>query len=121
VKLARDDRGLARLAGTCRIILTRDRFSQLWPVLDFTPDETRQITEPPLLFEMQMVQRENVELVRALHWDIQRLRGSCSTTSRRGCQTFVTVAVPAHTTDIDIDHPTAERFDKTKMYSIKGP
>ena len=67
-----------------------------------------------------MVQRENVRLVRALHWGYTAPKGSRSTTSRRGCQTFVTVAVLAHTTETLIDCPTAERFDKTKMDSIKA-
>ena len=46
VKLARDLQGTTETAGTCRMILTRGRFSQLWPallLLDFTPDKTGQI------------------------------------------------------------------------------
>jgi hypothetical protein len=57
---------------------SRGRFSQLWPagpVLAFTPDVTGQGWEPSLPCAVQAVQRDGLELVHALHWDIQRLQG----------------------------------------------
>lgn len=85
-------------------------------VLVFTPDKTGQSSEPPLPFDMHMVQRENVGLVLALHWDIQRRRDHVALHRVEAVKPFVTVAVLAHTTEALIDLPNPrKRFNKTNV------